>query len=107
MYELSVSLRSTTSCANLALAAIRVLPVALIRSTERHQECLFELVRQDKPKPENDSYGERDFGCIELDKTKYFWKIDYRNWEGNGLSLDPSDPEMTFRLLTIMRADEY
>jgi hypothetical protein len=26
---------------------------------------------------DNDPYGERDFGAIELGSERYFWKIDY------------------------------
>jgi hypothetical protein len=40
-------------------------------------------------------------------RSDYYWKIDYydRNLELH--SLDPADPEVTVRVLTIMRVDEY
>ena len=56
---------------------------------------------------DNDPHGEHDFGSIELEGEKYFWKIDYYDLECQFGSEDPSDPEKTTRVLTIMRADEY
>ena len=57
--------------------------------------------------PDNDPYGERDFGAVEHSGTKYFWKIDYYDKNLELLSPDPSDPKQTYRVMTVMRADEY
>lgn len=64
--------------------------------------------------PDNDPHGEHDFGAVTIEGEKVFWKIDYYqpNMEG-GLDIDylhsedPSDPEQTIRVLTIMLAEEY
>ena len=56
--------------------------------------------------PDNDPHGEHDFGSIELLGSKFFWKIDYYDKSLQAGSEDPSDPAMTTRVLTIMRADE-
>lgn len=57
--------------------------------------------------PDNDPYGERDFGAFEIDGISIFWKIDYYNRDLTGGSDDPSDPKQTTRVLTIMLASEY
>jgi hypothetical protein len=54
-----------------------------------------------------DPYGEHDMGRFTVGGEDYYWKIDYydRNLEFH--SPDPADPEVTTRVLTIMRVDEY
>ena len=55
----------------------------------------------------NDPYGEHDFGWFELAGEKFYWKIDYYDKEMTSGSEDPSDPEKTTRVLTIMFPEEY
>ncbi len=55
----------------------------------------------------NDPYGERDFGAFDHNGQKIFWKIDYYDRALKYGSEDPSDPEKTTRVLTIMLAEEY
>ena len=56
---------------------------------------------------ENDPYGEHDFGVVQFEGNKIFWKIDYYNRDLSSGSEDPSDPKKTKRVLTIMLASEY
>jgi hypothetical protein len=57
---------------------------------------------------DNDPYGERDFGSIDLPGLeKVFWKIDYYDPSLEFGSEDPANPLVTRRVLTIMLASEY
>ncbi|MCP5004720.1 MAG: DUF3768 domain-containing protein [Planctomycetes bacterium] len=55
----------------------------------------------------DDPYGERDFGAIDHNGQKVFWKIDYYDPELKYGSDDPADPGKTARVITIMLANEY
>ncbi|MCJ2063318.1 DUF3768 domain-containing protein [Methylobacterium sp. J-088] len=56
---------------------------------------------------DNDPHGEHDFGAVEVRGQRFFWKIDAYDRALLGHSPDPTDPAVTTRVLTIMRADEY
>ncbi|WP_430386217.1 DUF3768 domain-containing protein [Blastomonas fulva] len=57
--------------------------------------------------PDNDPYGEHDFGSFEHAGERMFWKIDYYDSDCLSGSPDPSDPAVTTRVLTVMLAREY
>jgi hypothetical protein len=56
---------------------------------------------------DNDPHGEHDFGAIDHDGSNYFWKIDYYDLQRVYHSPDAANPDVTCRVLTVMRADEY
>jgi hypothetical protein len=56
---------------------------------------------------DNDPHEEHDFGVVELNNARCFWKIEYYDREMEMLSPDPADPAVTTRVLTVMLADEY
>lgn len=102
------------ACVVVATEGIRALP-------EPDQSRLRELVETfDAFTPDNDPYGERDFGAIyqgvdgvwstlqPVDvAVTVFWKIDAYDRELRFGSEDPADPAVTRRVLTIMLASEY
>lgn len=57
--------------------------------------------------PDNDPYGEHDFGAFDLGGQRLFWKIDYYDHDLRYGSDDPANPDITTRVLTIMMASEY
>ena len=97
-----------------ATEGIRALP-------EADQSRLRGLVETfDAFTPDNDPYGERDFGAIYqgvegvwsvsrpvVVAVTVFWKIDAYDRELRFGSEDPADPAMTRRVLTIMLASEF
>ena len=56
---------------------------------------------------DNDPWGEHDFGKIEIDGERIFFKFDYYDLTRAMHSEDPADPSKTERVMTIMLAAEY
>ena len=55
----------------------------------------------------NNPSGERDFGAFADGNEQIFWKIDYYDKNLEFASEDPSNPEITNRVLTIYLASEH
>jgi len=55
----------------------------------------------------NDPHEEHDFGAFDADGKRVFFKIDYFDSSLTVHSPDPSDPNVTKRVITIMLAEEY
>jgi hypothetical protein len=69
---------------------------------------IFSKIRNfEKFTPDNDPYKEHDFGSVEHEGLKIFWKIDYYAPDMMHGSENPADPKQTIRVLTIMLASEY
>ncbi|MFC6639894.1 DUF3768 domain-containing protein [Sulfitobacter sp. JBTF-M27] len=56
---------------------------------------------------DNDPWGEHDFGSIELEGHKLFWKIDPYDLDLQAHSQNAANPAVTHRVLTLMLASEY
>ena len=69
---------------------------------------ILSMVRRfNKFTPDNDPYGEHDFGSFDYKGDKIFCKIDYYDLNNQYLSANPVDPNITNCVLTIMLAEEY
>jgi hypothetical protein len=55
----------------------------------------------------NDPYHEHDFVSVNVDGTEVFAKIEYYDRDIRYGADDPSDPDHTTRVMTIMLASEY
>jgi hypothetical protein len=55
----------------------------------------------------SDPYGEHDFGSLYASGNKVFFEIEYFDKDLNFGSENPTDPEMTTRIMTVMLANEY
>jgi hypothetical protein len=56
---------------------------------------------------DNDPRGEHDFGIFTIDGQTFYFKIDYYDDRCEFGSEDPSDPQKTTRVLTVMLAEDY
>jgi hypothetical protein len=56
---------------------------------------------------ENDPYGEHDCAVMTVDGVKIIWKIDYYDLSRTYHSPNAADLNVTSRVMTVMRADEY
>src|SRR3954471_9009047 len=65
------------------------------------------VARFDVFTPDNDPYGEHDFGCVRVRGHVVLFKIDTYDLDRCGHSPDPVDPTVTCRVMTLMLADEY
>ena len=75
---------------------------------EKVQEIIGLVRAYDDFSEDNDPYGEHDFGVLSLpDLEKIYWKFDYYDQALQYGSEDPSDPNVTQRVLTILFASEY
>ncbi len=75
---------------------------------ENTLQRIFQAVQAfDDFKKGDDPYGEHDFGAVLVNGMKCFWKIDYFDNDQVYHSPDKSNPEVTQRVLTIMRAEEW
>ena len=83
-------------------AGVQALPVDLAASALQRMRAFLDFT------PDNDPHGEHDFGSFEEGGYQFFWKIDYYAKDDftHG-SEDPSNPEVTTRILTLMLASEY
>lgn len=93
--------RSFSSGRVMLIAGIAALPAPT-------RDAIMAAVRGfDRFEPNNDPYGEHDFGAVTVAGEGVFWKIDAYDRSLTHASPDPSDPAVTVRILSIMLAEEY
>jgi len=81
---------------------------SIVNLSQSTRASILEAIRTfDEFTEDNDPYGEHDFGSVNIEGGKYFFKIDYYNPTMERHSDNPADPQRTSRVMTIMQADEY
>ena len=74
---------------------------------ERQAEIIASVRTFDDFSPDNDPWGEHDFGSLEIAGERVFFKIEYYDVTRAMHSANPADPSKTERVMTIMLASEY
>ncbi len=67
----------------------------------------YAVSRFDTFTPDNDPYGEHDFGLVRVQGQVVLFKIDAYDLDRIAHSPNPMDPSVTCRVMTLMLADEY
>lgn len=107
--QLTARIRELNDAFRSSLLGGRIMLTSGVQALDAAElRLLLNLVRRyDQFSEDNDPYGEHDFGSIDFNGTRYFWKIDYYDKSLEQGSVDPADADKTTRVLTLMRADEY
>ncbi len=85
-----------------------ILSLKVSQLPEDQKQELVNLVMNFKDFTEdNDPHGEHDFGSVNYQGETYFWKIDYYDTNYQFMSPDPSDTEVTRRVLNILHSWVY
>ena len=100
--ELNDNLRKTfTGGRILTTIGIRRKPVEDVARILSHVKTFNEFTHA------NDPYKEHDFGKFAFKDDVIIWKIDYYDKDYRYHSDDPSNPDITNRVMTIMTSEEY
>ena len=77
------------------------------KSAEDQAEILQKVRLFNEFTKANDPYAEHDYGRFSHNGEDIMFKIDYYNKTYDRMSDDPSNPEITNRVMTIMTGSEY
>ena len=102
-----VKIRAFNDHARRSFTVCRVVITQGVQALDDVPSALDEVRRYSAFTPDNDPYGEHDFGSFIHYDITIFWKIDTYDVDLQMQLPDPSDPTVTARVLTIMLADEY
>ena len=72
-----------------------------------NQAILIAIAAYDAFDEDNDSFGEHDFGLVEVASKEVLFKINYYDNDLRFHSPDPADPAVARRIMTIFLPEEY
>jgi hypothetical protein len=70
-------------------------------------ECIAAMQAYDSFSEDNDPYHTHEMGLMTIRGERVYWKIDLYDVDYRMGSDDPSNPEVTRRVLTVLLAREY
>jgi len=84
-------------------------PATRQRNLMNGQYALRRLINETPIDAGNDPHGERDFGVVEYQGHKLFWKVDVYANDGTFAwgSETPWDVQQSFRIVTVMLASDW
>ncbi|PWG15598.1 DUF3768 domain-containing protein [Salibaculum griseiflavum] len=100
-------IRKLNDQARQSFTGCRVFITPGIQALDDIDAVMCKVQQFDEFTPDNDPYGEHDFGSFRHNGDTVFWKWDYFDLDLQMHSPDASDPAVTARVLTVMLADEY
>ena len=103
----AAKIRALNDQARQSFTGCRVVITQGVQAMSDVPSILDQVRRYDAFTPDNDPYGEHDFGSFRHAAETIFWKFDYYDVDLQMHSPDPSDPAVTARVLTVMLAEEY
>ena len=103
----AAKIRALNDHARQSFTGCRVVVTQGIQALDNVPDLLDQVRWYDAFTPDNDPYGEHDFGAFYWGEAQVFWKWDYYDLDLTMHSPYPSDPTVTLRVLTVMLAEEY
>ena len=85
-----------------------LLSVGIAAMSSEDKANIVSLVQSfDNFTADNDFWKEHDFGSFDYKDEKILWKIDYYDLNNQYHSENPANPDITNRILIIMKVFEY
>jgi hypothetical protein len=100
-------IRALNDQARQTLIGCRVLITPGVRALDATVAILGVVQQYSAFTPDNDPFGEHDFGSFQFAGETIFWKFDYYDLDLTMHSPDATDPDVTARVLTVLLGSEY
>ena len=89
------------------VGGVIVITPALEELSSKVRERVLERVRTfDEWNDKDEPFGEHDFGAFKIDGVDFFWSIECYDRSMQRGTDDPTDPEKTTRVLTVMTGED-
>jgi Protein of unknown function (DUF3768) len=92
---------------NLGFGQVRIAPMVEMMPIGQREALLAAVRSFSDFNEDNDPYGEHDFGTVEFQGKKYFWKLDYYADDSYEYGAEDPGSTSTRRVMTVMHSSEY